>query len=658
MSIGADDKDDLLFIFIGQRGLQIGSIFFNLIKDDYKGKRYDILDFFSKVFFICETESQFREIGTMIEGYVPEENVLLMGELNTSGDLWSNIEENDDIFASRVFAPLMYAVDQLAKPNILLFYDLSNGKQAGICDYLLINFPLVKQQMPIYVIATTSIDEGAGALSIYWSILGLNSIIQGSTAKACILLDYEAIGNSIFLKRIKKMDDIDFESYNYVVAQLIYSITYYDREPYSNAVPFCQMIDKLVIFNDMKFIIPFMTMPRRELIEDETFSGYLNELVNDCNLFSMNYKRPIDENGVEQDYPKISLANAFIAFGEKQDTHYLNLIRNNLPPIMEYLPGTKTFYTYPRGDPFSVFLENNTVVRQYFQDLLEKFDILISHHSYLHVLEDLGITVDSFSDALDKLVSIVDAYQESEDLLYDDEEFDYEEEISKYDQPVDEEEELKRKYGDTTEGTLEGEISEKIKGISDANDPENNEFQGEEGSKPEISSPKTDASEDSINKTPKLDKTQIIRTKDDEINDIDKLSQNIDAKSISNLNEQAIKQNPRRSRPTRTLKLQKTDPILVSREGGRIVKEEKPDKAEGSALGWLEMRANKEKEKVQQEKAEITRERERIELEKREFEEAQELIRLEEEKKTQEETEKTLKKKEELKELAKMFENL
>lgn len=658
MSIGADEKDDLLFIFIGHRGLQIGSIFFNLIKEDYKGKRYDILDFFSKVFFICETEDQFREIGTMIEGYVPEENILLMGELNTSGDLWSNIEDNDDIFASRVFAPLMFAVDQLANPNILLFYDLSNGKQAGICDYLLINFPLVKQQMPIYVIATTSIDEGAGALSIYWSILGLNSIMEGATAKACILLDYEAIGNSIFLKRIKRMEDVDFESYNYVVAQLIYSITYYDREPYSNAVPFCQMIDKLVIFNDMKFIIPFMTMPRRELIEDETFSGYLNELVNDCNLFTMHYKRPVDENGIEQDYPKISLANAFIAFGEKQDTNYLNLIRNNLPPIMEYLPGTKTFYTYPRGEPFSVFLENNTVVRQYFQDLLEKFDILISHHSYLHVLEDLGITVKSFSSALDKLVSIVDAYQESEDLLYDDEEFDYEEEIAKYDQTLDEEEELERKYGDPTQEPPVEEYSEEPIDKGSTPDTEDLELEPVSTEVKELKSTDKNTLKDKKKSTQIDDKTQIVRPSKEENENIAQLKQHVDAASISSLNEQSIKQNSRRSRPTRTLKLQKADPILISREGGRIVREEKADKAEGSALGWLEMRANKEKEKVQKDKEEITKERERIELEKREFEEAQELIRLEDEKKSQEEAEKTQKKKEELKELAKMFENL
>ncbi|MHA1585595.1 MAG: hypothetical protein ACTSWL_10090, partial [Promethearchaeota archaeon] len=340
-------KEELMFIFIGQRGLEIGKIFFTLIKDDYKGKRYGILDFFSRIFFICETEDQYSEIGMLIEGYIPEENVLLAGELETGGDLWSNIDENEDIFANRIFAPLMFAVDQLDNPKLILFFNLSNGKQAGICDFLLKNFPLVKNNMPIYIIATTSIDEGSGALSIYWSILGLNSIIEGSTTRACILLDYKAIGNSIFLHRIAELSDLEFETYNLVVAKLIYALTAYDRKPYANAVPFCQLIDRLVLFMDMKFIIPFMNMPRRELIEDELFSGYLNELVNDCNLFTIRYDvskgdralnddEQLDNLDIKhQNLAKTSLANAFIAFGKKQDTDYLNLIRNNLPPIVE-----------------------------------------------------------------------------------------------------------------------------------------------------------------------------------------------------------------------------------------------------------------------------------------------------------------------------------
>lgn len=634
MSQLGNEPEDLIFVFIGTRGLEIGSIFFQLIKEDYKGKRYDILNFFAKVFFVCETEKQFREIGSLIEGYVPEENVLLMGELNTSGDLWSNIEENDDILANRVFSPLMFAVDQFKKPRVLLFYNLSNGKQAGICDYLLQNFPLVKSDMPIYIIATTSIDEGAGAMSIYWSILGLNSIIEGVSTHACILLDYEAIGNSIYLHRLKKFEEFDFESYNYVVANLIYALTHYDREPYANAVPFCQMIEKLVIFEDMKFIIPFMTMPRRELIEDEKFSGYLNELVNDCNLFTIRY---LDESDAAKKAPKLSIANAFIAFGERQDTDYLNLIRNNLPPIIEYLPGSKSFYTYPRGAPFSIFLENNTVIRQYFQDLLEKFDILISHHSYLHVLEDLGITSKSFEGALDKLISLVDSYQECEDLLYDEEDFDYEAEIEKYQETDEDEEIIDEKYQEREKDLVENE------GIS----PES-EVEGKDSEKLTSSSRK------------KIEQIgthseQIIK---DELASTDN-STKINAKALTELNEASIKENNAKWKRAKKRKkiVSEQGPSLIMREGDLSTEKNVEIKEEG-ALKWLEMRASKEKEKISKEKDEILKHKEDIERQKKEFEEAQEQIRLEEEQRKREEEEQVKEKQKELKKLAKMFDSL
>ncbi len=645
-------SEDLVFIFVGSRGLQIGSIFFRMIQDDYVGKRYDILNFFSKVFYICETEREYREIGALIEGYVPEENVLLMGELNTGGDLWSNIDSNDDILANRVFAPLMFAVDQLKNPALLCFYNLSNGKQAGICDYLLHNFPLVKRDMPIYVIATTSVDEGAGALSIYWSILGLNSIIEGGTTKACILLDYEAIGNSIYLHRLKKFEEFDFESYNFVVAHLIYALTLYDREPYANAVPFCQLIDSLVIFNDMKFIIPFMTMPRRELIEDEKFSDYLNELVNDCNLFSTRFGGAGSES--RTDIPKISIANAFIAFGEKQDTEYLNLIRQNLPPITEFLPGTKAFYTYPRGEPFSIFMENNSVFRQYFQDLLEKFDILMSHHSYLHILEDLGITKESFSGALERLVSLIDAYQECEDLLYDDEEYDYEAEIQKYTEmapPLTE--------SPLTEGESDTPVEEVIQDADIVPESEKTQatIPSELARVKDLHShspqPRTTPSSPTPMSSSSLPSQLPGDTKAP-------ASQNY-SQTIANLNETTIKTSPRVPEAkipsrSRSPSPKRTSHSLISRDG-ETRHTESPAPEEIGALQWLEMRASKEKERVAQEKAQIEQVKAKFDQQKREFEEAQEKLRLAEATKKKQEDRKNKEKKKELRKLAKMFES-
>ena len=154
-----------------------------------------------------------------------------------------------------------------------------------------------------------------------------------------------------------------------------------------------------------------------------------------------------------------------------------------------------------------------------------------------------------------------------------------------------------------------------------------------------------------------VDKTQILKHSAEEQKNVEQLKQNVNASSITSLNEQVIKQSTRRPRSNRTLKM-KQDPMLITRAGGRLAQGEKADKSEGSAISWLAMRADKEKEKVKKEKNEILKDREQFDLQRREFEEAQEIMRLEEEKKWEEEAEIAKKKKTELKELAKMFENL
>ncbi|MHA1729541.1 MAG: hypothetical protein ACTSWY_12520, partial [Promethearchaeota archaeon] len=186
-----------------------------------------------------------------------------------------------------------------------------------------------------------------------------------------------------------------------------------------------------------KFIIPYLITPKKELRDEERYYGYLEELTKDGNLFSYGTEQSSSEEDEkdeedkenfeteqeERESQRVVLANVFISFGEKHNNDYLYLIRNKITKAIEYLPGNTHFYSYPKGETaYAILLENNTNIKVFLEDILDKFDRMIRRKSYLHVLEDLHINRESFDDVLDIVIALIESYQECEEILYDEEE--------------------------------------------------------------------------------------------------------------------------------------------------------------------------------------------------------------------------------------------
>ncbi|MHA1728455.1 MAG: hypothetical protein ACTSWY_06955, partial [Promethearchaeota archaeon] len=233
----------MVFIFIGKRGNRAGIEFCKKIIDEAKKKKNisPPMEFLSRIFFICVEEELLKEIFSVIEGYIPEENVIFLSRIETEGDVWSNVTENEDIFSVQLFSFIMFKLDQILKPHIVMVYSISSGFDAGIADYLIHNFLIINAHMEISVFGTILNFDAGGPLSIYWSLLGLKTLFSKRVI-GVILLDYSAIGNLIYYIRNEKEEEITFEYYDRIVGLLIYSLTIYDRYPFANMVPFIHLI--------------------------------------------------------------------------------------------------------------------------------------------------------------------------------------------------------------------------------------------------------------------------------------------------------------------------------------------------------------------------------------------------------------------------------
>lgn len=420
-------REALVFFFIGKRGCRAGIEFcLKIINSVRNNDKFQMpFDFLSRIFFICNEEELLKEIFDTIEGYVPEENVLFLSHLETEGDVWSNVIENENIFNVQLFSPLVFKLDQIENPHAILIYSISSGFDAGIAEYLIDNFLIINSNIEITLIGTILNSDIEGPLAVYWTLLGLKVLFLDRVIGA-ILLDYSAIGNFLYYIRNEKEEEISFDYYDKIVGLLVFSLTVYDRKPYANMIPFVDLIKNLVLFNKIKIIIPYLITPKKKLRPDEEFYGYLEELMRDGNLFSYNpdLMNNSEDNSQENlKSLKVILANEFISYGEKHNTEYLYLIRKNLPQAVTYLSGATNFYSYPLGaENYAIILENNTNFKMFLQDLFDKFDRMIRRKSYLHILEDLHIKRENFDSILDKMIALVESYQEAEDLLYEDEE--------------------------------------------------------------------------------------------------------------------------------------------------------------------------------------------------------------------------------------------
>ncbi len=607
------ETEQLVFIFIGRRGNKAGIEFCRLIIDDAREKKKNMpFDFLSRIFFIATDEFLLTEIFDIIEGYVPEENVLFVSNLETDGDIWSNVEENDVIFSKKIFRSIMFHLDQIEKPHTILVYSISSGLTAGIADYLTNNLAIIKPHMEITVFGSILHSETDGPLAVYWTLLGLNTLLSNRVT-GTIFLDYSAIGNYVYYIRNETEEEISFEYYDKIVGFIIYSLTIYDRYPFANLVPYVDLIKNLVLFNKMKFIIPYIISPKKKLRDDEQYYGFLEELIRDGNLFSFTPeliqvridKEEYGEYGEDFEYDdeeisnlpqKTVLSNEFISFGEKHNVDYLYMIRKSLPEAINYLPGGNYFYTYPTGKTYALILENNTNIKFFLESLLDKFDKMVRRKSYFHILEDLNIDNESFNKIIDGAIALIESYQECENMLY---------ELV--------EEEIEELNLDSEDNSLEnGE-----EGISENSDYDDIIVEGAE-------------------KNEELIGVQTIEILDEKIL-TDENTKNIN-EEILNINEVNLE------KPEQTMK----DTSNLQKSSIKFSKvESESEKSKKGVIGWIE----KQKEKEEQQLNELEKKKEELINKKKEMEEEEEKKRIQEEKEMEE-------KKNELAELSDLFSKL